>query len=128
VRGAKWKLVPMIIPTLKGGVRWYFVDHTGRRVDYLLVVGDRLGSRWGLGTRYRSQRLHSRKKERAWARKRYVDKLAPSPVTLQFCVDHPDYLADKPKGRRMYKSRVRSIRRRLLAQINRDLPVESLPF
>jgi hypothetical protein len=128
VRGVRWELVPVAITTLKGGVRWYFLDHTGQRVDYLLVDGDRLGSRWELGTRYQSQRLHSRKKEKAWARKRYVDKLAPSPVTLQFCVDHPDYLPEKPKGRRMYRSRVRSIRRKLLARINKDQPVESLPF
>jgi hypothetical protein len=128
VRSARWELVPAVITTLKGGVRWYFLDHTGRRVNYLLVDADRLGSRWELGTRYQSQRLHSRNKERAWARKRYVDKLAPSPVTLQFCIDHPDYLPEKPKGKRMYKSRVRSIRRKLLAQMNTDQAVESLPF
>jgi hypothetical protein len=128
VRDTTWELVPTIISSLNGGCRWYFMDHTGKKVSYLLVDGDRVGSRLELRQRYRSQRCHNKKKARARLRKRYIDQLVDTPVTLQFCLDNPYFLPDKPTGRRMYWSKVRRIRKKLLAQIARERPKEELPW
>jgi hypothetical protein len=129
IRDVTWELVPhMISNVTQSGVCWYFRDNTGRRVTYLLVDGDRIGSRLELRQRYRSQRCHNKKKARARLRKRYIDQLVDTPVSLQFCLDNPYFLPEKPTGRRMYWSKVRRIRRKLLAQIAREQPREELPW
>jgi hypothetical protein len=121
LRDVTWELVPhMISHVTQSGVCWYFRDHTGKRVSYLLVDGDRVGSRLDLRQRYRSQRCHNKKKARARLRKRYIDQLVDTPVSLEFCMANPNFLPDKPIGRRMYWSKVRRIRRKLLAQIARE--------
>jgi hypothetical protein len=129
VRNDKWELVPHVISNVtQSGVRWYFLDHTGKKVSYLLVDGDRVGSRLELRQRYRSQRCHNKKKARARLRKRYIDQLVDTPVSLEFCMANPNFLPDKPIGRRMYWSKVKRIRRKLLAQIAREQPKEELPW
>src|SRR5579871_6735134 len=73
--GRRWELVPWASSSRVDGVRWYVRGSDGRLVTSLLVTLDgRIGTRWGLGLKYRSQRLWTKKRQ-AWARAKVIERL-----------------------------------------------------
>jgi hypothetical protein len=98
ISGHRWELVPHpSSSSARWYVRWYVSDHTGRRVSslYLTPTGQ-LGSRWELGARYRSQRLWTKKRQRAWQRFKVLQRLE-GPTDFKWVQDHSSYVARKPK-------------------------------
>jgi hypothetical protein len=98
VSGSRWELVPHpSSSSTRWYVRWYVLGSDGRRVTSLLLTPDgRIGTRWELGARYRSQRLWTKKKQRAWQRCKIIQRLE-GPTDFRWVQDHPSYVARKPK-------------------------------
>jgi hypothetical protein len=109
----RWELVPHGSSSPVDGVRWYFVGSDGRRVTSLFLTPDgRLGTRWELGLKYKSQRLWTRKRL-AWARLKVIVRLE-GPTEFGWVRSHPDHLPGKPKW--MKQARYRRLRRKLVRQ------------
>jgi hypothetical protein len=110
--GCRWELVPHASSSsARWYVHWYVRDHTGRRVTALFLTPTaQLGSRWELQLRYKSQRLWTKKKQRAWQRFKVIQRLE-GPIDFKWVQDHPDYVARKPK--RMERVTYQRLSRRL---------------
>jgi hypothetical protein len=86
-----WRLVPTPRKNVRG-VQWLLLDATGRRCTCLFITPDgTVGTRWELQLRYRSQRLWTRKKQRAWRRQKIIEKLN-GPTDFQWVVNHEDFV------------------------------------
>ncbi len=94
-----WKLVPTSRKNISG-TQWLLLDATGRRCTTLFMTADgRVGTRWELQLRYRSQRLWTRKKQRAWRRQKVIERLN-GPTDFQWVMEHENYVPEKPKRQR----------------------------
>ncbi len=93
-----WDLVPIIRSGSTSGVWWLVRDATGRRCTTIMLTPDgRLGTRWELRARYRSQRLWSAKKQKARQRHKIIERLE-GPTDFSWVVEDPNYLPRKPRG------------------------------
>jgi hypothetical protein len=112
--GRGWELVPWASSSRVGGVRWYVRGSDGGLVTSLFVTPDgRVGTRWELGLKYRSQRLWTNKRL-AWARAKVIERLE-GPTDFEWVRDHPDHLPAKPKW--MKQARYRRLRKKLVMQV-----------
>jgi hypothetical protein len=102
VKGRKWSVVPLFLDGSTSGVRWYILE-SGKRYEHLLLTPDGVvGTRGELirlrRLRYGSQRMWTKKSQRAYRRLRVLQRLekgqAPS---LEWVISHDSYLPKKPK-------------------------------
>jgi hypothetical protein len=108
--GNGWRLVPTPRKNVRG-VQWLLQDAAGRRCTGLFMMPDgRVGTRWELGARYKSQTLWT-KKRLAHRRHKAIEKLAGR-TDLQWVWDHPTHVPDRPK--RMRWRTYRRLRKRLV--------------
>jgi hypothetical protein len=118
VSGSRWELVPHPSSSPLDGVRWYLVGSDGRRVTSLFLTPDgKIGTRWELGLKYRSQRLWT-KKRLAWARQKVIERLE-GPTDFGWVRAHPDHIPRKPKW--MKQARYRKLRTKLVMQASASL-------
>jgi hypothetical protein len=104
-----WRLLPAPRQNVRG-VQWLLMDGTGRRCTSLFMTPDgRIGTRWELGLRYRSQTMWTGKRL-AHRRHKVIEKLT-GPTDYHWARDHPTYVPEKPK--RMRWSTYRRLRKRL---------------
>ena len=112
-----WKLVLRLASTEIGGTRWHVKgrDHRQRVVRELLVTPDgKIGTRWELKCRYKSQRLWSEKRQRGWQRQKILEKLHYHADPEWIC-DHPTFIPPRPKW--MKQVRYQKLTERLRALI-----------
>jgi hypothetical protein len=111
ISGRRWSLVPIRRKNVLG-VQWLVQAKDGRRYRHLLVSPDgRVGTRTELGARYRSQRLWTKKKQRAWRRAKVIEKL-DGPTDFKWVMAHENYVPAKPKRQRW--TTYRRLRKRLV--------------
>jgi hypothetical protein len=104
-----WRLVPSARKNVLA-TQWLLLDATGRRCASLFMTPDgRVGTRWELGLRYRSQTLWTGKRL-AHRRHKAIEKLVGR-TDFKGVRDHPAYVPDRPK--RMRRTTYRRIRKRL---------------
>jgi hypothetical protein len=121
--GNRWKLVPTQQKNVRGTTWLVQSSKDGRRYRHLLMTPDgRVGTRGELtGIRYRSQRMWTKRKQRAYRRQKAIEKL-DGPTDFSWVVDHENYV---PKKRRlMRKTTYRRLRKRL-ATTPKDQPAQS---
>ena len=87
-------------------------DATGPRVTAMFMTPDgRVGTRWELDLRYKSETMWTGKRL-ARRRHKVIEKLAGT-TDFQWVRDHPTYVPDRPK--RMRRTTYRRLRNRLVA-------------
>ena len=107
--GKCWRLVPTPRKNVRG-VQWFLLDSVGRRCTSLFMTPDgRVGTRWELELRYKSQTMWTKKRQ-AHRRHKVIEKLAGR-TDLQWVREHPTYVPDRPK--RMRRTTYRRLRKRL---------------
>jgi hypothetical protein len=104
VNGKRFPLVPVIQETKHGGVWWMVQGGDGKRYRHVLVLpsgqAGTLGDLVALyGLRYRSQRMWSKKSQRAYRRHKIIERL-DGPTSFQWVKDHEAYVPKKPKLQR----------------------------
>ena len=111
VSGKSWRLIPAPRKNVKG-VQWLILDSTGRRCTCLFMTPNgRIGTRWELELRYKSQTMWTKRKQRAYRRHKIIEKL-DGPTDFSWVVEHENYVPKK--RRRMRASTYRRLRKRLV--------------
>jgi hypothetical protein len=106
-----WRLVPIRQKNVEG-TSWVVRSlKDGRRYRHLFMTPDgRVATRVELGLRYKSQRMWTKKKQRAYRRHKAIEKLN-GPTDFEFVLEHENYVPEKP--RLMRAQTYRRIRKRL---------------
>ena len=121
--GKSWRLVPIPRQNVRG-VQWLLLDSTGRRCNSLFMAPDgKVGTRWELGLRYKSQRIWTGKRL-AHRRHKVIEKLAGR-TDFQWVREHPTYVPVRPK--RMRRTTYRRLRKRLSTTPRKQLKLDELP-
>jgi hypothetical protein len=124
ISGRRWSLVPIRRKNVLG-VQWLVLGRDGRRYRHLLVAPDgRVGTRTELGARYRSQRLWTARKQRAWRRAKVIEKL-DGPTEFQWVMEHENYVPEKPRSQRW--TTYRRLRKRLVTTPREQPELSELP-
>jgi hypothetical protein len=120
--GHRWRLVTAPRKNVRG-VQWLLLDATGRRVTTLFMTPDgRVGTRWELDLRYKSETMWT-KKRLAHRRQKVVEQLE-GPTEFQWVRDHPNYVPDRPKG--MRRTTYRRLRKRLVTTPRKQPELDEL--
>jgi hypothetical protein len=108
-----WRLVPTQQKNVRGTTWLIQSSKDGRRYRHLLMTPDgRIGTRGELvGIRYQSQRMWTKKKQRAYRRHKIIAKLH-SPTDFKWVTEHENYVPKK--RRRMRATTYRRLRERLV--------------
>ena len=119
--GKSWMLVPVRQKNIEG-TQWYVRSAgDGRRCTALFMTPDgRVGTRWELELRYKSQTMWTRKRI-AHRRHKAIERLM-GPTDYQWVRDHPDYVPDRPK--RMRRTTYRRLRKRLTTTPRKQLELD----
>jgi hypothetical protein len=108
----RWKLVPTQQKNVRGTTWLVQSSKDGRRCRHLLTPDGRIGTRGELvGVRYRSQRMWTRKKQRAYRRHKVIEKL-DGPTDFKWVQEQEDYIPKKPHRQRW--TTYRRLRKRLV--------------
>jgi hypothetical protein len=109
----RWKLVSAQQKNVRGTTWLVQSSKDGRRYRHLLMTPDgRVGTRGELaGIRYRSQRIWTKRKQRAYSRHKIIERL-DGPTDLQWVVEHENYIPKR--RRRMRATTYRRLRNRLV--------------
>jgi hypothetical protein len=120
---SRWKLVPTRQKNVDGTTWLVQSSKDGRRYRHLLMTPDgRVGTRGELvGIRYRSQRIWTKKKQRAYRRHKVIEKL-DGPTDFQWVTKHETYVPEK--RRRMRATTYRRLRKRLVTT-PKDQPAQN---
>jgi len=120
--GTRWRLVPAPRKNVRG-VQWLLLDGTGRKCTSLFMTPDgRVGTRWELELRYKSQTMWTGKRL-AHRRHKVIEKLAGR-TDLQWVREHPTYVPDRPKGMRWRT--FRRLRKRLVITPRKEPELDEL--
>lgn len=93
------------------GFWWMIRDASGKRYQHLLLTKDgRLGTRRDLRARFRSQRLWSTEKQRAYQRHKIIERI-DGPTDFTWVLNHPSYVPRKTPVRMRWSTFNRLIRR-----------------
>jgi hypothetical protein len=108
--GKRWRLVPAPRRNVRG-VQWLLLVATGRRCTCLFMTPNgKVGTRWELELRYKSETLWMGKRL-AHRRHKVIEKL-DVPTDFKWVRDHPTYAPNTPKRTR-WKT-FRRLRKRLV--------------
>jgi hypothetical protein len=111
ISDTRWRLVPAPRKNVRG-VQWLLLDSTGRRCTSLFMTPDgRVGTRWELELRYKSETMWTGKRL-AHRRHKVIEKL-DGRTDFQWVRDHTTYVPDRPK--RMRRTTYHRLRNRLVA-------------
>jgi hypothetical protein len=117
-----WRLVPTPRKNVRG-VQWLVLDGTGRRCTSLFMTpAGKVGTRWELGLRYKSQTLWT-KKRLAHRRHKAMEKLA-GPTSYDWVRSHPDFVPARP--RRMRRTTYQRLRKRLTTTPRKQRELDEL--
>ena len=111
--GSRWRLIPSQQKNVRGTTWLVQSSKDGRRYRHLLMTPSGLiGTRGELaGIRYRSQRMWTKRKQRAYRRHKIIEKL-DGPTDLKWVTEHENYVPKK--RRRMRATTYRRLRKRLV--------------
>jgi hypothetical protein len=119
----RWKLVPTQQKNVPGTTWLLQSSKDGKRYRHLLMTPDgRVGTRGELvGIRYRSQRMWTKKKQRAYRRQKAIEKL-DGPTSFSWLLEHENYV---PKKRRRMRATTYGRLRKRLVTTPKDRPAQS---